>query len=315
MGIPHHRNIGDNAISIAEIEILKKYFGEYELYEIPEANLKKCAIRAKKYIKDDDVILLHGGGNIGDTYALPEDGRRQVIKSYPKNKIIIFPQTAYFSDTSEGNAQLELSKKIYNEHKDLVIMAREKKLYEFMKKNFYNAKVYLTPDIVMTLNKMEDKKRECALLLFRTDKEKVLSDENIEKIKKVLSKKFENVILSDMSYGNVRLINVGGKFRDQILNEKFDQLQKSKLVITDRLHGMIFAAITGTPCIAIKNFNHKIFMSYEWLKNLEYIKLCENIDEIETIIDNLNKNKSFRYDNKFALDIIVPILKKEIKEV
>ena len=125
MGIPHHRNIGDNAIAIAEEELLEKYFSDYEVLQVPESKLSICAKRIKKFINDDDIIMLHGGGNIGDTYLLPEEGRRTVIETFPNNKIISFPQTAYFSDTGEGKKQLEISKQIYNAHKNLVILARE----------------------------------------------------------------------------------------------------------------------------------------------------------------------------------------------
>ena len=190
MGIPHHGNLGDNAIVAAEEKIVETYFGDYEKYVMPENNLDICSERVKKFITDEDVLLLHGGGNIGDTYVTPEKGRRTVIQNFPNNKIIIFPQTSYFSDTAEGFKQLEISKKIYNSHNNLVILAREKKSYDFMKKHFYNAKVYLTPDIVMTLEEKANKERNGALLLFRNDKEKTLGSEDIEKIKKVVKEKY-----------------------------------------------------------------------------------------------------------------------------
>lgn len=313
MGIPHHRNIGDNAIAVAEEELLEKYFSDYEILQMPESKLSICAKRVKKFIKDDDIIMLHGGGNIGDTYLLPEEGRRTVIETFPNNKIIVFPQTAFFSDTEEGEKQLKISKSIYNNHKNLVILARERKSYEFMKKEFHKAKVYLTPDIVMTLNKKDSKDRNGALLLFRNDREKVLSDEKIDEITSVIKKHYKDYTLSDMSYGKVRLVNVAGKFRKKILGEKFEQFQSSEIVITDRLHGMIFAAITETPCIALKNFNHKIIESYEWLKHLNYIRICENADEVENIIYELKEVKDIKYDNKFALDSILDVLNKEIK--
>ncbi len=311
MGIPHHGNIGDNAIAIAEEEMIKKYFPDYKLYSMQEKYLDICVNKAKKFINDEDIILLHGGGNIGDTYERPEKGRREVIKLFPNNKIIIFPQTAYFSDTDEGKKQLEISKEIYNAHKNLIIMAREEKSYEFMKEHFYNAKIYLTPDIVMTLNKSSNKNREGALLLFRTDKEKTLEDQNIEKIKEIVKNAFGKYTISDMNLGS-GIVNIGGKKREEVLNNKFEQFQSSEIVITDRLHGMIFAAITETPCVVFGNFNHKISESYKWLKNLEYIQFCDNIETIEQAIKEVTEVKNRKYDNKFAEETIVKILRREI---
>lgn len=311
MGIPHHGNIGDNAIAIAEEELIKKFFPQYELYMMQEKYLDICVNKVKKFINNEDIIFLHGGGNIGDTYERPEKGRREVIKAFPNNKIIIFPQTAYFSDTEKGKEELQKSKEIYNEHKNLIILAREEKSYGFMKKNFYNCKIYLTPDIVMTLNKNKLSSREGALLLFRTDTEKTLENSNIEKIKEIAKNKFGNYTMSDMNLGS-GIVDIGGKKREEVLNNKFQQFQTAQIAITDRLHGMIFAAITETPCIVFGNFNHKISESYKWLKNLEYIQFCNNMEEIEQAIEKVTKTKNRKYSNKFAENTIVEILKKEI---
>lgn len=311
MGISHHGNLGDVAIGLAEEQLIEKHFGEYKIYHMPEMYLDICAKKAKKFINDEDIILLQGGGNIGDIYGSPEKERREVIKLFPNNKIIIFPQTAYFSDTEKGKEELEISKKIYNEHKNLIILAREEKTYEFMKKHFFNNKIYFAPDVVMTMHIKSEEKREGALLILRTDKEKVLEDKNIEKIKEIVKNKFGKFKESDMHLGS-GIVNIGGAKREKELKNKFKQFQTSQIAITDRLHGMIFAAITETPCVVFGNFNYKISGSYEWLKNLEYIQFCNNIEEIEEAIEKVTKAKNRKYDNKFAEDAIVEILKKEI---
>lgn len=311
MGEPHYGNLGDQAIYMAEKAIIDKYFSEYEKWIIPEEKLDICAAKVQKYINDDDIIFLQGGGNMGDIHDRPERGRRQVLKLFPNNKTIIFPQTVYFSDTEEGRKELEISKQIYNNHKNLIILAREEKSYNFMKEHFYNAKIYLTPDIVMSLYKGEDKERSGALLLFRADKEKTLEDTNIEKIKQSVKHTFGDYKLSDMYIGR-GIVNIGEKLRDDLLQNKFNQFQTSKIAITDRLHGMIFAAITETPCVVFGNFNHKISESYKWLKNLEYIKFCENINDLDKCIEQVTNIKEPKYDNTFAEEKISEILKNEI---
>lgn len=312
IGIPHHGNLGDNAIAVAEENLIDTYFSEYKRYVMAEEKLNICAKKVKKFINDDDILLLHGGGNLGDTYDDPENGRRTIIQEFPNNKIIIFPQTAYFSDTEKGREVLEKSKKIYNAHKDLTMIAREKKSFKFMKEHFYNAKIYLTPDIVMTLKRESNKTRNGGLLLFRNDKEKTLENDVIENIKSIINENYGSYKLSDMNVGDKILNNVGGAYRTKLLEEKFNEFETSEIVITDRLHGMIFAAITETPCIVFSNFNHKIIESYDWLKDLGYIKFCDNADEIESFVKEMKKVKSRKYDNSFALDAILPILKNAI---
>lgn len=309
MGVPHHANVGDLAIAYAEEKMIRKLFPNRKLYIMPEEKLDICAKKVKKYIKNDDIILLHGGGNIGDTYVVPEKGRREVISAFPNNKIIIFPQSAYFDNEEE----LKISKKIYNTHKNLIIMAREKKSFDFMKKHFYNAKIYLTPDIVMTLKEDSNLKRDGVLLMLRQDKEKTLEEKTKKSIIKYVKENFESYKISDMHMESKGIQNVPKTIRKQMIKNKLEEFQTSELVITDRLHGMIFSAITQTPCVVFSSLTHKIIESYEWLKNLEYIQMCNNINDLEECIKKSLKAKNQTYNNEFAIKIISDILIKEIK--
>ena len=67
------------------------------------------------------------------------------------------------------------------------------------------------------------------------------------------------------------------------MNKKFKQFKGAELVITDRLHCMIFCVITGTPCVAIDNSNKKISGVYnEWLGEINWVKFATDSD-----IDNI----------------------------
>lgn len=72
------------------------------------------------------------------------------------------------------------------------------------------------------------------------------------------------------------------------------------MVITDRLHGMIFAAITGTPCIAFDNISKKVSGVYKWIESLEYIKVVNSFEEFVdayNYIDNLDeKQLTYSFD-------------------
>ena len=76
--------------------------------------------------------------------------------------------------------------------------------------------------------------------------------------------------------------------RKKVIYKKLKKFAKSKIVITDRLHGMIFAYLTQTPCIVFSNYNHKVIGTYEWIKDVNYIELA-NIDNMEEQIDRLMK--------------------------
>ena len=80
------------------------------------------------------------------------------------------------------------------------------------------------------------------------------------------------------------------------LRKKRIEFQKAALVVTDRLHGMILCAITGTPCIVINSRSPKVKGCYEWIRHLKYIKFCDNIDDILEVYQSIPSENN-HYDN------------------
>jgi len=297
VGVPVHGNIGDAAIVLAEEKFIFDNLNEYEYLKILDNDIEENIEQIKEKINDEDILLLHGGGNLGDEYIICENRRRLIIKEFPNNKIILMPQSIYFKDTEYGKDELEKSKKIYNSHKNLTLIARETVSYEIMKKEFPNVNVILTPDIVMYLNKTQETNRKGIIYALRRDVEKVLTDEQFKKIDEITSKYFENKTITDTRIGEPIYCNE----REAVVEAKFEQFRNAELVITDRLHGMIFSAITSTPCIALGNYNHKIESSFEWLKNQGYIRFLKSTEDIEANIVELKEKSNCRYNNEFAI--------------
>lgn len=294
IGTPNHKNIGDQAIAYAEYKFLKDNFSEHNIIDI---NMQEYYIEKEilnKYINENDIIILHGGGNLGNEYMADENIRRDVINSYKNNKIILFPQTIYFTNDLDGKNELSKSKSIYSSHKNLTLIAREKHSYEQIKEEFNKNNVILTPDIVLYLNKQSiDNERNGCLLCFRADIEGILNESDHSFIKEEVSKIYSNINVTDMKAH----INVKGKERKSLIENKMDEFRHSEIVITDRLHGMVFAAITGTPCIAMGNYNYKVKGTYEWIKNIKYIKYTDNIQDIPEMIMDIKKLNNINYKN------------------
>lgn len=287
-----HYNLGDQAILMAELKFLKDNFEDFEIISVGLANYDRYITSIKSFIDEKDYIFLHGGGNLGNYYKNAERIRRDIISRFPNNKIILFPQTIYFSDDDEGKKELIKSIDIYSNHKDLVLISREKVSYKFMREKFTNNKIILTPDIVLYLSKCKgNNHRDGALLCCRDDKEGVLSQKDKQLLYDELMNTFNKVEITD---------TVGGNNFNAVEN-KFNEFKKAKLVITDRIHGMIFAAITGTPCIALSNYNYKVKGTYEWIKHLGYIKFADDIKEVPKLIDELKDIGQVKYDNSFAI--------------
>ncbi|MDB8558413.1 polysaccharide pyruvyl transferase family protein [Turicibacter sanguinis] len=296
IGTPTHKNIGDHAIALAEIEFIKKIFPDRTILELDMDEYYNEITILKKYCSSSDIIILQGGGNFGDEYLYDEQLRRHAIQLFKENKIILFPQTLFFSNSLKGRIELENSIKIYSQNNNLTLVAREQYSYNEMLKYFPHNSVILTPDIVFSLKRIDNKrKRNGALLCLRDDQEQILSNDEKNEIKFILTSFFSSVKNTDMKASH----RINKKQRLALLEEKFKEFQESELVITDRLHGMIFATITGTPCIALSNYNHKISGTYEWIKEFEYIKFTRDIGKIPLLIEELSILEVQNYRNDF----------------
>lgn len=278
-------NLGDVAITYAQSLFLAKIYPEYEIVDFPISKTLSHLKSLKSVCSKDDIITLTGGGYMGDRYYGAELLRQLVIKVFKHNKIISFPQTAEFSDTNLGHFMLKQAQKIYSSNNKLEIWAREERSYNFLKKNFLKNKIQLTPDIVMTLNefKANNEKRKIITLCLRDDLEKNERTKDLEKHIYVSLNKSKNPI----EYYDTHIGSVTLTIQERImeLNKIFLQFSKSKLIITDRLHGMIIAYITGTPAIVLPNNNFKILECYKWIKDCGYIKYLTNSEEIDQWIE------------------------------
>lgn len=292
IGTPVHNNIGDSAIVVAEKNFLKQC-GYTNISEVTVEEFweyRKCISRL---IPKNAPIFLHGGGNMGDLWLPEEKLRRRIISDFQEHQIIIFPQTIYYSNTNVGIREKERSISYYNKTENMVIIAREKTSYETMKELYPKAKILITPDIVLSMKFEQESRqqREGILLCFRNDKERAFSDEDIEEImQKLCENKYLIKTTDTMSEERITKDN-----RERIIKQKLTEFSKAKLVITDRLHGMVFAAITGTPCLVFGNNHHKVKGTYEWISHLDYIEFLESIDEIEEKVNQLYQKDNCEY--------------------
>ncbi len=290
---PKGGNLGDQALLLAECELLSDLY----LIEMPctDSKIYMRYISFVKRIIGNKVLLGQAGGNLGTLWYNPaEKALREFIVNFPNNPIILLPNTCYYEDSAWGTEEFEKSKEIYNAHKSLKIFLREKISYDLVK-TAYNDTA-LMPDMVMFLNVTPyTAKRDGALLCLRSDVEKTMSDASYNVALQWLRDRFSNVRITDTVISNY----VRKRERKQRFMEKLAEFQAAKLVVTDRLHGMIFAAITATPCIVLQSKSHKIAGCYEWIKHLPYIKLVENINDVEDIETFVTKEYS--YDNSNLL--------------
>ena len=304
-GVPEHGNLGDQAIIKAEVDFLKKHHPEYKIIEIPLDKTILHAYFLKNFLRKGDMVFFHGGGNLGDLYLSNEIARRSVLKIMKNKPIILFPQSYTFTSSKSAHTEKKISQKIYSFSKDnFTLIARESKSLNLLKKYFPANKILYTPDIVLTLDERKNMKRSGILLCLRNDSEKVISEANQNSLIDALKGKYNEITLTD----TIVKYNVFEKNRAAELEKKWTEYHKSQVVITDRLHGMIFAVITGTPCIVFDNYNSKVRQTYQdWLSDYENIKFVDvlndfSVSKISDLIDEIKDGEVplFVVKNKYS---------------
>lgn len=292
---PTHGNIGDQAITLAELQFLKKNFKQIKLIEITEDEWKYQKNRILKRIHKNDVIVIHGGGYIGTLWRDECNTAIEIITLLPENNKIIFPQSTYYGDWNV----LEHDKNIFSSVQKLWFCARDESTFNFVidKLKINKRNVFLVSDIVTTFDwnkkKIKYKKRNEVLLVLRKDVEKTREEIFEERLEILLQNKKYRYKKLDMF--QPYYINV---FRKHIVLNRFTKFAKAKFVITDRLHGMYFSAITNTNCFAIDNVSGKVCGGYKWLANLGGVKYFESEDDLLEYSKNIEE-RYISYDYKF----------------
>lgn len=271
----NYGNLGDIAITYAQHILLQTWKPNYSIVEVP-ANCTYSYLKGIiTQITTEDIITFVGGGNMGDLYPLYENLRQVIVNKLPNNQIIQFPFTSDYSKTLQGYFIKKAAKRIYGNHKNIKFLAREEMSSKNMS-SLLRRHIETVPDIVLTLDYFREKnKRSGISICLRNDKEKLLSEDNKSEILDYIKSLFNEIEVTDTIIED-KLVSLANK--EYLLNKYLEKLSDKRIVITDRLHGMIFAYITGTPAIVFCNSNKKVQYCYEWIKNCGYIFY---IDEYE----------------------------------
>lgn len=300
IGTPMHGNLGDHAIAVQEQFFFHDYFGEYEYYEIlmPMYHTQKQKLR--NMISEDDVVVVPGGGWMGNLWLHNEKVIREIVRDYPNNKVIILPQTIYYTDDQDGKTECEITKEIFKKHKKLKVFVRDRQSYDLFNANFEfmgQSGVYLEPDMVLYGKGMpeyaEEKKKNGVInLCIRQDCESLCGD--FDSFEEAMKKKYKIKEVSTVVKSPVILKN-----RERELQQSWKCFQEAELTITDRLHAMLFSVLNGTPCIALDNKTGKVFGVAAWIENTGMVEKVNSLDEVFVKLKEKEVWQHKKYDREY----------------
>lgn len=306
---PLHGNIGDHAITIAEYRLLSEKFPNTKVIEVPGGEIQSRLwnrLTFKMCVKKSDLVLVQGGGFLGTLWMNEERQIQKLLSNLYDRKIIILPQTIYYDEDENGSRELKKDKKIYRKCNDLTAFLREKISDDFFDKNFNGVKHQLVPDMVLWLDgyNIQQYERNGILLCLRNDSEKTQDSESF--IEQELDYLSEDYCLTDTVVNH----SISKAKREFEVKNKIDEFSKARLIVTDRLHGMVLAAIAETPCIVILSKSHKVKGVYDWIKALDYIEIVEDISQIKKAAQKVLSVDKTHYENSSIKKNFDPIIKE-----
>lgn len=268
---PMYFNIGDSLITMGAFELLKNV----EKYKCNYRSSSVCLDKAK--IASSDIIIMQGGGNFGDLYRGANEFRNDIIRSFPNNKIVIFPQTIWYENMQFLIDDVD----VFSSHPNLTIFVRDRRSYEFALKYFKLNKVELFPDTALFLRDSwlvgkYKKNAQNGKILFLKRHDKEAKDE-YDVSDDCVIKDWDDICANNKSFGvrvyilrfiswvrrNVSIMRESCKMLQNLYFLKFltpflcemavKEFGKYDKIVTSRLHGAILALLLGIPFDIVDN--------------------------------------------------------------
>lgn len=293
---PTHGNLGDHALALAGYNLFNESFPNYEVIEIPGYILHSISISKLKKVIKNHAVFIHAGGYLGTLWPNEETNVRKILSNFPYNKIVILPQTITYSNDDQGAHEKEISKKLYQKCKKLYLFVRNESSLSEGYELAGHQNTFLVPDMVvgyLPYHNSNIYRNNTCLFCLRNDKERVSSATMTNALKQIVTTNIPGISIQPTDTVQTYSINQEQRFSE--VTQKLNEFASARLVVTDRLHGMLFAAITGTPCIAINNSNGKVKDVYTWIKEIPYVRFIDTMDDFENALTCVLKHTNNRY--------------------
>ena len=291
---PMHGNLGDQAIVFAQREFLADNFPDFDIFEIHRYQYELSREKIVELVRPGDLIVIDGGGNVGTLWPEENDKMNDIVRRFAGSPVVVFPQTAFFADTEEGHECEDRTAEAYASNPRLVFFSRDKATYDRINAMNVVDENLFVPDIVLYHDETSRLKRAGALLCLRDDKERSTPEGALSFLCDVLEARGFPVSETSTLVSLPKRIGEGN--RNGVLASKWAEFGSAEVVVTDRLHGMIFSAITGTPCVALDNVSRKVSQGYEWIKDVENIRVASCLNEVPALLDDVLTIGSCSYD-------------------
>ncbi len=217
-------------------------------------------------------ILLQGGGNFGDRWPMHQRFRERVVADFPHRRIVQLPQSFDFTDKEA----LRATRAVYEKHPDLTILIRDRRGTERAADAFPTADVRFCPDLAFGADVAPPADPVTdVVVLARRDAEAVDRPPTLRPSEEQVdwslglsanARWWSSAALEAAAWrvpGLRRpaypLARAAMDLRTALnLDAACARLGRGRVVVTDRLHGGVLAALLGRPVFLVDNVNKKV---------------------------------------------------------
>lgn len=229
----------------------------------------------------EDLVVIHSSGDFGSKYRRDSGSwhvkRKTILSSFPNHRIIHLPTTVYYENDVNGKNTLDEDRISYQRN-DLVLLCREEKSLHIAgplgcRKRFF-------PDVVFYLKpRLIPQEKQGALVILR-ELESQFSDDQRDQIRAHIASTVKIGLDEDIHVAKLPLLRC---MMEKYMDSVFQIYQRHEVVVTDRMHAMIFAVINQIPCVALDDaIPHKISGYKHFLS--KSVHFVDRIDQIPDAI-------------------------------
>jgi exopolysaccharide biosynthesis predicted pyruvyltransferase EpsI len=281
---PDHANVGDTAIWLGTLELLRELNGRPPAYV---ATLKNFDARRCGTLIGEGTVYLLGGGNLGNVYAKHHSRRLAVIAALTRNRVVQLPQSIS-NNPADQTLTLE-SRQLYH-RANVTLYCRDHASLRTAE-DLFATEGRLCPDLAFGIGLLERAEPIVPIsTLLRRDHERKrvvksthLPEEDWRDCPSVMSWRWRGNVLEALTN---RLdpagIAVSMSARRWVSQGKLRAgarfLSRGEFLITDRLHGHILAILLALPHATLDTSGGKLsaFRS-TWTDGLSFARSADRV--------------------------------------
>jgi exopolysaccharide biosynthesis predicted pyruvyltransferase EpsI len=271
LDFPRHQNAGDSLIWLGE----RSYAGRLGLAVKYTADLHCFSPAELRRLMPNGTILLHGGGNFGDRWQQHHDHRLALIAEFPDYHMVQLPQGLDFSSAQAADKTAA----IIQAHGNITLLVRDHTSVGVAKSLINNTIIDYCPDLALGVGPLDRlaEPQVQILLLLRKDSESTGHQANVPAGVSTRTLDWGLAGANARSYARLRrpenlarvLPLLERPVRPSIsrsleamarlnVDDARNILAMGQVVVTDRLHAMVIAALSSIPVVALDNANGKV---------------------------------------------------------